>query len=168
MTGRQRGEDDAEGHGQPEAVDESREHVLRAVVRPQPVPCGRRGGCRAFDIEINGVVAVGDDWLDRPAAGGLDEIAHVRVCVVRLDGEFAAEFLFRRWIDHRHVQFPVHPQQDGFVIGDELREERDAEQRGEYPQGVPTAAVGPEIRPAATGDRAHPRASKSMRGSTRT
>ena len=125
--GREGGQDDAEGHRQAEAVDKPREHVLRAVVRPEPVPCGRGGGSRALDIQIDSVVAVGNDRLDHPAPGGHYEVAHVRVGVVRLDGEFAAEFLFRRRSDDRHVQFAVHPQQDGLVIGDELRKERSAE-----------------------------------------
>ena len=146
-------EREAEQHREAEAVDEPRKGVLGAVVGAEPVSGGRSGGRCGFDVEVDGVVGVGDRWMHRPAAAFLNEILDVGVGVVGLDGQFAAEVRLGDELEDGEVQLVVQVEHDGLVVGDELGEEGEPEQGQEHPHGVVAAPVGAEVGEAALGER---------------
>lgn len=180
-----------------EAVDDPRQHVARRVVGAQQmIPVGRRG--RDSDV-VDRVVAVGHRGPDRPSrhhilarvlavgrilhhpfwvveaiddSAGRDQALHFRVAIDRLGLEVAAERGFRIEPVDRKMQVAAIADNDRLVVRQDLREQRKAEKRREYPQGPVGAAVGLEVAPPALVQRRqthHPiLRSKSMRGSTKT
>jgi hypothetical protein len=119
-----------------------------------------------------------------------DRFLHEGIAIIRLGREVAAEHRLGIGIEDGEIELAVIGHDQGPVIGDELGEEAEHEQREEDPQRPEAPLVGTKIPQAAPRQRrdahaekadagrrdgagmdgvAHPaRRSKSMRGSTST
>ncbi len=108
------------------------------------------------NIGIDRLVGITDRRPDHPAIG-VDLILDEGGFVIGL-GKEAAEFLLGI-IDHdRHQNLTLVGSENGFVIGDEFRDQAQKKQDQEQPEGPVTAPVRLEILPAAFGCRRKPRA----------
>ena len=139
----------AEQHGQPEAVDDACRDVPAHVVRAEPVAPRGRLRHRAFRVEIDGVVAEGDDRPHHPAVAGRYEFLHRRLAVLRLRFEDAAELGLRVGDEDREVERAFVTQEQGCVVRDQLREHAGNHHRADHPEAAVAALVGLEVAPAA-------------------
>ena len=179
---RQHGQYQAEQHRDAEAVDDARDDIASLVIEAEPVAIadgvearqliGRRVAqrrargpwwrCRIAEAQVvaafaprvvlvDGVVGVADRRPDGPAVG-LDLVEDHRVLVVG-DGEEAAELRFGIVGEHRRQQLALVAHQQRAIVGKELGEQRDEEQREEDAQAQIAAPVRLEICEAPLVDR---------------
>ncbi len=174
---RDRRDDEGEEHRDAEAVDHPGEDVAGLVVGAEPVQAvGSRG--RADHVVVDGVEAEADRRPDRPArvldrravdgarrhrlivdalrvvetgfeAAGPDQAADLGGGVFGLGGEFAAEVGLGVEGEDREAPRALKADDEGAVVGDELGEERDQEDREEHPQRPEGPAVRLEVGEAA-------------------
>lgn len=108
------------------------------------------------NIGIDRLIGITDRRPDHPAIG-VDLILNEGGFVVGL-GQEPTEF-FLRIINHdRHQNLTLVGGEDGFVIGDEFRDQAQEKQDQEQPEGPVTAPVCLEILPTALGGWRKPRA----------
>ena len=131
---------EAEEHRDAEAVDHPRHHIPRLIVGSQPMGGGRRRGGGLRQVPGHCRVVVGNQRPDHPALladQGLDG----RIGVVGFRRQYATESGLRIAFEHRRVDTAIVPDQQRAVVGDQLGEERDQEQRQKDPEGPETASV---------------------------
>ena len=116
-------------------------HVAALVVSPEPVfPRGWRGR-RHGQVELDGAIAVGDERPKHPAAFLLDEPLHLRIAIIGLGLELAAELLLGVHLEDGRVIRAVIFHEERLIVRDEFREQCDQEQGREENEAVIAAPV---------------------------
>ena len=146
-------QDQAEQHGNAEAVDHARQHIAALVVGAEPIVPRRRRGRGNGQVELDRAVAVRDRRPDDPAAFFVDELLHGGIAVIGFSLKLAAELLLRVHLEDRHIERAVIFHEERLIVRDEFREQRDDEQHHENDEAVVAAFVRLEGPQAANVDR---------------
>jgi hypothetical protein len=138
------GEHEPEEDRDAEAVDEPGHHIACLVVGPQPVlRAGRRGGGDR-QVPGNRAVVVAHRRPEHPALG-VDEVPDEGIAVIGLGLELAAELGLGIGPESRRIDLAVEVDQHRRVVGDDLGDQTEPEQRQEDPERPEAPPVGAEI-----------------------
>ena len=128
--------------------------TLPEVFRGRKGPDEAGGGCflygRHFNPTVYGVIAVGDRRPDLPRARLIQQRLHIRIPIVGLAFQLAAELRFGIFDQRRKVHAPFETEHERLVIGNELRKETQHEQDRENLERPKAAPVGTKVGPAAS------------------
>ena len=141
-----------EQDGDAEPVDHAGGDVAALVVGTEPILGRGRRGRGNGQIVVDGIEAVADRRPHDPSFR-FDELRHEGVPVIGLRLEIAAEPRFRIGREDRHQELALVGDEDRLVVGDELGEEAQDEERREDPEGPVAAPVGAEVLQTPPGQR---------------